>query len=209
DAQLRREHARPFWQVPADVQTVPSHDTSAPPSGNGVAAGHAPEQPPPWHVAQSTRKHPFVSCHVVSVCPPEPMTVARSDHSHGWFSQYRPLDPGTRRKVTEPRQEAGAEESLPESRTAAGLSRLPSAAAKLPSSAAASTTEPPLELEPLPLEPLSTFDASSPPMDDAEEPQCTEKRLTAIRPHRRRSLMRASVAVKRQVTRPRLREAFQ
>src|ERR1019366_8236381 len=133
DAQLRREHARPFWQVPADVQTVPSHDTSAPPSGNGVAAGHAPEQPPPWHVAQSTRKHPFVSCHVVSVCPPEPITVARSDHSHGWFSQYRPLDPGTRRKVTEPRQEAGAEESLPESRTAAGLSRLPSAAAKLPS----------------------------------------------------------------------------
>jgi hypothetical protein len=60
-------------------------------------------------------------------------------------------------------------------------STLPSDGGKPPSSAAPSTTGPPLlELESPPPELPSASDASRPAVEGAEEPQCAEKRLAAI-----------------------------
>jgi hypothetical protein len=184
-AQLCTEQVMPAPHVPVCVHTVPSHGTWAPPSGKRVEAGHAPEQPPPWHPAQLTRKQPFDSRDVVSVCPPGDLTVTRSANWHGMFSQYAaPLDPCTRTKATEPRHVPGPAESVLESPLAGEASSPPSVEGRLASSAPASTGEPPL-LEPDPplLEPASPLAASSIPLEDADVPQWTAKRLAANRPY--------------------------
>jgi hypothetical protein len=171
--------------VPVCVHTVPSHVTCAPPSGKGVEAGQAPEQPPPWHPAHSTRKHPFDSRDVVSVCPPGDLTVTGSPKSHGMFSQYLvPLDPCVRTNATGPRHAPGPAESVLESPGARGPSRLPSVESTPESPPAASRPEPLLlELDPPLLEPLSPFDASTWPLAEVDVPQWTEQRLAATIAH--------------------------